>query len=78
MLISTADARGLVTKKLVQVYSTRKAPTKMFSSFFKKVETGTLAVSIEVQRGTDIIAIDVERGTEGNRNKFDSSMNFLM
>jgi uncharacterized alkaline shock family protein YloU len=73
MLISTADARGLVTKKLVQVYSTRKAPTKMFSSFFKKVETGTLAVSIEVQRGTDIIAIDVERGTEGNRNKFDSA-----
>jgi hypothetical protein len=73
MLISTADARGLVTKKLVQVYSTRKTTTKMFSSFFKKVETGTLAVSIEVQRGTEKIAIDVERGTEGNRNKFDSA-----
>ncbi len=71
--ISTTDARGLYTKMLVAVYSERKAPTSFFQSFFTRVTTDTLEVSIEVQRGSMRIAVDVERQTRGNRNTFSRS-----
>jgi hypothetical protein len=71
--ISTTDARGLFTKKLIDVYKERTAPTAFLRSFFTVKEEVTKELSIEVQRGTEKIAVDVERGTEGNRNQFTRS-----
>ncbi len=68
--ISTTDARGLITKMLVDVYKERTAPTAFLRSFFPAKESATKSLSIEVQRGTEKVAVDVERGTEGNRNTF--------
>lgn len=68
--ISTTDAQGLFTKKLVDVYKERIAPTNFLRSFFPTVESPTLEVSIEVQRGFEKSAVDVVRGTDGNRNSF--------
>lgn len=71
--ISTQDARGIFTKKLIAVYKERTAPTAFLRSFFSNKESDTKQISIEVQRGTEKIAVDVERGTEGNRNQFSKS-----
>lgn len=71
--ISTTDARGLFTKKLVAVYRERKRPLNFLRSFFANEEAYTKEVSIEVERGRELIAVDVERGTEGNRNQFTKS-----
>lgn len=70
MNISTTDAQGLFTKKLVDVYKQKIAPTGFLRSFFPTVESATLEVSIEVQRGFEKVASDVVRGTDGNRNSF--------
>ena len=71
--INVVDARGIFTKRLIEVYRERTAPTGFLRSFFKNVESNTKEISIEVQRGTERIAVDVERGTTGNRNKFSKS-----
>lgn len=71
--IQTSDARGLFTKKLIDIYRERISPMSFLRSFFKIKEASTLELSIEVQRGTEKIAVDIERGTDGNRNKFDKS-----
>lgn len=68
--ISTTDAQGLFTKKLVDVYKEKIKPTGFMRSFFPTVESPTLEVSIEVQRGFEKTAVDVVRGTDGNRNMF--------
>jgi hypothetical protein len=73
MNISTADARGLYTKMLADVYRERPKVMSFLRSFFPAKEYSTLEISIEVQRGTEKIASDVTRGTEGNRNKFSLS-----
>lgn len=72
--ISTLDARGMYTKKLIAVYKERsKAPTQFLYSFFREEFSDTKELSIEVQRGTEKIAVDVARGTKGNRNGFSKS-----
>lgn len=71
--ISTKDARGVLTKALIDVYKERTVPMSFLRSFFQTVESTTKNISIEVQRGTERIAVDVERGTEGNRNSFAKS-----
>lgn len=71
--ISTTDAQGLYTKKLIDVYKERSIPTAFLRSFFPTVVSPTLEVSIEVQRGYEKIAVDVTRGTDGNRNSFTKS-----
>lgn len=68
--ISTTDARGLFTKKVVDVYKEMPAATSFLRSFFADKTSNSKLVSIEVQRGTEKVAVDVARGTEGNRNKF--------
>ena len=73
MEINVVDARGIFTKKLIEVYRERTAPPSFFRSFFRTVESDTKEISIEVQRGTEKVAVDVERGTNGNRNKFSKS-----
>lgn len=70
MNISTTDAQGLYTKKLVEVYKQKISPTGFLRSFFRREESATLEVAIEVQRGFEKVAVDVVRGTEGNRNQF--------
>ena len=69
MNISTTDAFGLYTKKLIDVYKERTTPTSFLMSFFKASVEPTLELSIEVQRGSEKVAVDVIRGTEGNRNQ---------
>lgn len=76
--ISTADARGLYTKMLIDVYKERTAPTSFLRSFFPVKESATKYLSIEVQRGSEKIAVDVLRGTEGNRNTFSKSTEKLI
>lgn len=71
--ISTTDAQGLYTNKVIAVYKERISPTSFLRSFFPSVETATLELSIEVQRGTEKIAVDVVRGTDGNRNQWTRS-----
>lgn len=71
--ISTQDARSIFTKRLIEVYKERTAPTAFLRSFFATRESDTKQISIEVQRGTEKIAVDVERGTRGNRNQFSKS-----
>jgi hypothetical protein len=65
--ISTTDAQGLYTKKLIDVYAERPKPTGFLRSFFPADISPTLELSIEVQRGTEKVAVDVVRGTEGSR-----------
>ena len=72
-IISTVEARGEFTKRLVSVYNERTAPSAFLRSFFPSKESMTLEVSIEVRRGTEKIAVDVARGTRGNSNKFTKS-----
>lgn len=67
--ISTTDAYGKYTQKLIAVYRERTTPTNFLTSFFRKSVEPTLELSIEVQRGSEKIAVDVIRGTEGNRNQ---------
>lgn len=69
MNISTTDAFGLYTKKLIEVYKERTTPTSFLRSFFRTSVEPTLELSIEVQRGSEKVAVDVIRGTEGNRNQ---------
>lgn len=69
MNISTADAQGLYTKTLIDVYKSRPKPSNFLRNFFPTVVTPSLEVSIEVQRGFEKIAVDVVRGTGGNRNQ---------
>lgn len=73
MNISTTDAQGLYTKKLIDVYKQKTTPTGFLRSFFKDKESPTLEVSIEVQRNFEKIANPVVRGTDGNRNQFSRS-----
>jgi hypothetical protein len=73
MAISSTDARGLFTKKVIEVYKEVTKPSTFLRSFFKVKESVTKEISIEVQRNSEKIAVDVERGTEGNRNAFGKS-----
>lgn len=71
--ISTTDAHGLYTQKVIDVRADRPKPTAFLRSFFPTVESPTLELSIEVQRGKEPIAVDVVRGSDGNRNSFAKS-----
>tara|TARA_R110001632_G_scaffold89055_6_gene192190 strand:+ start:267 stop:1337 length:1071 start_codon:yes stop_codon:yes gene_type:complete len=73
MAISLADARGIFTKKLIEVYKETSTPTSFLKSFFTTKYSDTKEVSIAVQRGFELIAVDVLRGTEGERNTFSKS-----
>lgn len=72
-LIAQSDARGLFTKKLIDVYQERIRPKSFVRSFFKSTFSPTKEVSIEVERGYEKIAVDVVRGSEGNFNTFSRS-----
>lgn len=72
-LISQTDARGLFTKKLIDVYQERIRPKSFLRSFFPSVFAPTKEISIEVERGYEKIAVDVMRGSEGNFNTFSKS-----
>lgn len=72
-MISSADIRGVFTKKLSDVYQERVVPKDWFQSFFIATPPSAKTVSIEVQRGFEYIAVDVVRGTEGNRNQWSKS-----
>jgi hypothetical protein len=72
-LISQSDARGLFTKKLIDVYQERIRPKNFLRSFFPSVFAPTKEVSIEVERGFEKVAVDVVRGSEGNANRFSKS-----
>jgi len=71
--ISTTDALGLYTNRVIAAFKQRSIPTAFLRSFFPTVESPTLEISIEVQRGYEKIAVDVVRGTDGNRNTFSRS-----
>lgn len=73
MNISTTDAQGLYTNKLIATYQEKTIPRKFLASFFKPEETTTLEISIEVERNNELIAVDVLRGSDGNRNDFSKS-----
>jgi hypothetical protein len=66
--IKTADAKGLVTKMLIDSYKENVKVESFLRSFFEVKESLSKTISIEVRRGTEKIAVDVERGTNGNRN----------
>ena len=71
--IPVVQARALFTQTLIAIFSDMKAPSSFFRSFFKRVESGSKLLSIEVQRNLEKIAVDVERGSDGNRNKWSKS-----
>lgn len=71
--ISQSDARGLFTKKLLDVYQERIRPKSFLRSFFPDTFSPTKNVSIEVERMGEKIAVDVVRGSEGNFNRFSKS-----
>jgi hypothetical protein len=71
--ISQTDARGLFTKKLMDVYQERIRPKSFLRSFFPSTFSPTKEVSIEVERGFEKVAVDVVRGSEGNYNRFTKS-----
>lgn len=76
MNISTTDARGLFTKKLIDVYQERTRPTGFLRSFFPNTNPAvapSAEISIEVERMFEKVASDVVRGSEGNRNTFSRS-----
>lgn len=73
MAISTADRRGVFTKRLLDVYQERSVPTEFLRSMFKVELVPTKEVSIEVERMGEWIAVDILRGTEGQRNTFSRS-----
>lgn len=71
--IAVTDARGLFTKKLIDVYQERIRPKNFLRSLFPSETSPTKEVSIEVERGFEFIAKDVIRGTEGHLNTFSKS-----
>lgn len=76
MNISTTDAKGIFTKKLIAKYQERTPVPSFLETYFPTGPgdiTDTLMVSVEVQRGTEKVAIDVVRGSDGNRNEFTKS-----
>lgn len=73
MAISQSDARGLFTKKLLDVYQERIRPKSFLRSFFPSTFSPTKMVSVEVERGFEKVAVDVVRGSEGNFNRFAKS-----
>lgn len=73
MDISLSAARGEFTQTLVDVYRETTRPTEFLKSFFKKKETTSKQISIQVMRGTEKVAVDVLRGTEGKRNRVSQS-----
>lgn len=76
MNIQTTDAQGLFTKKLVDAYKEKIAPTNFLETFFPTGPTDitdTLEVSIYVQRTSERVAVDVVRGSDGNRNEFSNA-----
>lgn len=73
MGIAASDARGLFTKKLIDVYQERIRPKSFIRSFFPSTFAPTNSVSIEVERGFEYVAADVVRGSEGNFNRFSKS-----
>lgn len=77
-VISTQEARNMLTKKLVAKYVERPKVFSFLRSFFPSDEAGTRLISIEVSRGTEKVAVDVLRGTEGNRNTFSRSTEKVM
>lgn len=66
--ITTAEASGIFTKRMVAMYKEMIPVTSFLRSFFRTEETDALQLSIEVQRGFEKVAVDVFRGSEGNRN----------
>lgn len=68
--ISTQDARGIFTKRLIAVYRESTRPTTFLRSYFRTSENDTKLLSIEIERMSEKFAVDVLRGTEGNRNEF--------
>lgn len=73
MAISITDARGLFTKKVLDIYLERPRPTGFLRSLFRTEVSPTKEISIEAERGFELVAKDVIRGTEGNRNTFSRS-----
>lgn len=73
MAIQLSDARGLFTKKLVDVYQERIRPKGFLRSLFPSTFAPTKEISIEVERGFERVAVDVVRGSEGNFNRFSKS-----
>ena len=71
--ITTQEARGAITRALIDMYNERVRPTGFLRSFFPDVLTSAKNVSWEVRRSTEKIAKDVARGSEGNRNKISHS-----
>lgn len=72
-MISQTEARNLITKKSIAKFKEKKPVYNFFTSFFKKDESKTKHVSIEVRRNARKVAVDVLRGTDGNLNKFSKS-----
>ena len=68
MAISLSEVRGVFTKALITVFSSKMRTTNFLRGFFQEVEEDTLQVSIQVRQGTTKVAVDVTRGTEGNKN----------
>ena len=68
MQISLSEVRGLFSKALVAVFSSKMRTTNFLRSFFKENENDSLNVSIQVRQGTTKISVDVLRGTDGNMN----------
>lgn len=71
--ISTLQARGIFTSKLIAVYKETVRPTAFLRSFFPEKTSNSKLIQIAVQRGFEKIAVDVQRGMRGNRNSFDLS-----
>lgn len=79
MQIQITDARGLYTKKLIEVFEDTPVVKSFFGSFFPNLPNSqTLELAIDVQRNTEKIAVDVVRGDDGNRNIFDKSTEKLI
>jgi hypothetical protein len=71
--IAQSDARGLFTKKLIDVYQELIRPKSFLRKFFPSTFAPTKEISIEVERGFEKVAADVVRGSEGNFNRFSKS-----
>lgn len=71
--ISTLQARGIFTSRLIAVYQERVAVTAFLRSFFPEKTSNSKLIKIAVIRGFEKIAVDVQRGMRGNRNSFDLS-----
>lgn len=73
MILSTTQAKGLLTETLVDIYKLHRKPNNFLRGFFKEKTTPSAAVSIAVERGLEKVAVDVVRGSLGNRNAFSLS-----